>query len=346
MAQSPYGIPLSAPIPGLGRTDRSYDGGIGIVAPPPIPSPADAGLAAPTPGTGIASPPKPYTQPIPQPVQPPATPAPVATPTPAPVTTPAPTGPVTGNEQLRPITNDDLAQIQGYMDTHGIKITRDWRQELAMDPVAFAQKYWNLQGLGGYVHNTLAIKGTDRTTGPINDILSQQKNLLDQATSRLTESSAFGSRGDEQALLAQLSSMGLLDSGMAAKEVEKFREFRQQGLSQAIQALNEQFLAGGINTASSAYLDRLLADLNLRNQTYLQNQQEQILKNRQGSPFVDIAGQLIGATLPYLLSAKAPGTATPNLGTPSLNFPPPGGIPVPGPTTPGQAQPYYIKPGQ
>jgi len=263
-------------------------------------------------GTPAAAP-MPQAQPQPQP-----TPAPTPTPTPSAqpgaydpsqlnfegsVYTGA--SPTTNEQVLRRPSAGDLAAIQKFMDDNDIKINKDWRAELNADPAAFVKKHWQVSGLGGYTQNLL--QGQGQVTNPEGQAQYLGQQVYNSAIERLKQASAVDSRDQDEQVLAMLASRGLLNSGIASRELARLQQARMQNLYEVSNRLNEMLLTNELGRLTQRDLETLQADLQKRNNEAYLRLQSQLMESSQPSGLAQIAGTAIGTALPFLLSPKAPG---------------------------------------
>lgn len=330
------GIDKDYDLPEVGLPESGFDGGTRVrnyTAPrspqPHVPAPAPGSSLGldPSVGLGLGSAPQPAAAipppATPTPAPPPATPTPpppVVTPPTPPATTPGYTPTLTSSDQalkdldqtaFRAITAEDLNAIQKYMDAKGIEVSKDWRSRINADLHGWIRDNWKVTGLGAYAYNLFKTgMMTPKDTQGELDALRQTQ--YDAALERLGQASAYGGRGQEEELLAALSSRGLLDSGIAGQELERFRSEKFAIMSQAAARLNEIMYSNAAEDIRSEAMLRLQAELARANQeAYLRlkaSLEQQAQDRQSGNGFLNFAGDVIGGVGGFLLGGP-PGAA-------------------------------------
>ena len=229
--------------------------------------------------------------------------------------------------------NFDIKQVSDLVDElerfTGIRLDEDWRKKAAADPEKFLQSVqaeifdtdkWKVRAgnLDTKMRNRLndwlsRLKGSMQATGPVTNeeakINYLGQSAYNQALERLKYAGAEGSRADEEQAMAALAARGLLNSGIASRELANLRNMRSRSFYDASAALNELLMKGEMGRLTERDIAKLQADLQKRNQEALANiQGEWGLKQAEASqpdPWAQIVGTGIGS-LPMLLSAPAP----------------------------------------
>jgi hypothetical protein len=218
-------------------------------------------------------------------------------------------------------TEDQLRQIQEFMDSTGIKLNKDWRKKLAADPAGFIAELRatkavpsnNLPRMADFLQKLLS--GTQTTTDPKAASQYYDQANYNQALTRLRQAGVQGAREDEESVLGELQSRGLLNSGIAARELARMREGRSQNFRQAAARLNEILFSNASDQAKREAITRLQAELELGNQETLMrlkySLQEDYEAGQNRNDFMSfltrIAGGAIGAAVGGPVGAIAGG---------------------------------------
>jgi hypothetical protein len=211
-----------------------------------------------------------------------------------------------------------------------LKIDPNWRQMAATDPdglIAKVQDELNqtyLQYPNGSQKNMMVVDDKLRqrlndwmakfsaavkqtSTSPNPDFQRQQteNQLFANAQGRLTQQLGYTGRSDEQNLMAMLASKGLLNSGLAQRELARLEMSRTSNYNDTLSNLSQAILAGDLTHLNQTDLAQLESALSTKNQEYLMRLQAQLEKDSQPSGWAQIAGAAVPALI-GLLSPKAP----------------------------------------
>lgn len=132
-----------------------------------------------------------------------------------------------------------------------------------------------------------------------------QRQVFNQALDRLKQAGAAGAREQDEELMAMLASRGLLDSGIAAREISRLQETRNRNLYEAANQLNQMILSGEITRLTARDLATLEADLQKRNQEALLRLQQRFAEQNQPNAIAQTIGTVVGTAIPFL-GSKAP----------------------------------------
>lgn len=324
---------LEHDLPELGLGESVYDGGVSVRGPAPAPKSYDLGLepysaissVTPKPAAAAPAPTTPMPTATPPPTtQPPPTSQPPAAfqPPPAPTSTPA--APTYKTE----LSADDQLALRGLMTDIGkwadpaiVSIV----QATAMDPVLSRnpqQLYDKLkvilggaQGPNGPPDTKMRQRLQDWLTrvggvlqGPPGQTPDQfkqaQQAQFDTALQRLEQVTGYGGRQAEEELLSGLAQRGLLDSGIAARELTRFRAEKFQRLSDAASRLNEILYSNASEEIRQEAILRLQSQLSLENQTALMQLQARLQQQAQDrahqNDFLSFLGGGVGTALSFI----------------------------------------------
>lgn len=308
-----------------------------------VPSPLNTVAAqpavAPTLGTG-------QIQPEPPPAEPPPAP-----PT-APATDPSLNFEGTTFQPSEPATSTTYApnefmldELLGSLESFtGTAITPKWRELARTNPEELLRQvrgivdYLKQAGpLGGNADTTFrqrmddwfsnfqnALRQPSTATNPDAERERLRQQAFNQGRERLTQGLGFGAREDEEALLGLLAERGLLNSGIASRELANLQASRTKNYNDGIAALNQMLTLGELNYLDSASLAKLQAALQFGNEKALLELKAKLERENAADPLAQIIGSIVGAGIGFALS---PGS--------------PKGTPVSGPLALGQQRPIY-----
>ncbi len=334
MARSTYadlGLDKETFLPEADFTDSHYDGGLSARAPgkdgyhgPQAPTSA---LGLPTGGVGLLDTPEPRATPqIQSPVQPQAQPTATPPPTQPPTQPPAPfqppasqpgTPPATtpggipptltesylpkysqlsaaDQESLRHIVEDILGKQYGYS-------LGNWRVKIEEDPTYLKHLEGLLGPSAGGMITSILDKYTKTTPNPTYQSNQLDNQVFGSAVDRLAQQSSYGGRQSEEELLGELANRGLLNSGVAARELANFRAQKYQLFSEASSRLNEILFSNASEDIRQQAMARLQSELSLANQSALlrlkASLEQQAYDRQHQNDFLSFAGDLLGTGL-------------------------------------------------
>jgi hypothetical protein len=236
--------------------------------------------------------------------------------------------------------NPDIHQLSGMVqqlqDFTGIRLDADWRTQLSSDPEAFLRRVQAIaldpnaakamiESQGGHYDTTMrnrinawyqqltnAVRQLKTGANPEYQKLFLGQEAYNRGLERLKQSGAQGSREDEEALLSQLAEHGILDSGIAARELTKLRTNRLSNYYDAAANMNQQLLSGELGRLTQSDLQKQASDLNLRNQLAIPSTAAAIHQDNQPDFWSQLLGTGLGVGASFLPSSPRPRTAIPS----------------------------------
>jgi hypothetical protein len=230
--------------------------------------------------------------------------------------------------------NPDIHQLSGMVqqlqDFTGIRLDADWRNQLSSDPEAFLRRVQSIaldpnaaramiESQGGHYDETMrnriaawyqqlqgAVKQLKTGANPEYQKLFLGQEAYNRGLERLKQSGAVGSREDEEALLSQLAEHGILDSGIAARELTKLRTNRLSNYYDAASNMNQQLLSGELGRLTQADLQKQGSDLSLRNSLAILQRQQQYQKELQPDFWQQLLGTGLGVGASFIPASKKP----------------------------------------
>jgi hypothetical protein len=195
---------------------------------------------------------------------------------------------------------------------YGYKLPADWRTQAEQDPTQF---FGHLNSILGPNYPGMSMfTGSKGVVNQDNLGLFNDQLAFNEALKRATQESASGGRDAEEALMGELSSRGLLNSGAAARELGNFREARFQAFEKSATDLNAILYSNASSQAKAEALAAYQSQLSLFNQQYLLNLQYKLQQQLQEYQHRnDLGNLLIGGVTTVLGLGGHPSAQAPNL---------------------------------
>lgn len=225
------------------------------------------------------------------------------------------------NEQA---VSDALASLEKFS---GLKIDPKWRDRLRADPKAFLSYLSNLvagwQKTGNPGHNItpdtsfrqrlsdwlagVSAAITQTSTGPNPDYqrMFLGQTAYNQGLERLKQENAYTSRDDEEQLLALLSSRGLLNSGIASRELARLQASRSRNFYNQAAELNQTLLRAELGYVTEKDLATIRAQLERGNQEYLMRLKDKLDRSGNPNAWAQILGAIVGTGAGFLTGGPA-----------------------------------------
>lgn len=154
-----------------------------------------------------------------------------------------------------------------------------------------------------------ALSGAGAPAGQ-SDADKARQNQFDASLQRLEQVTGYGGREAEEELLSGLSSRGLLDSGIAARELGRFRQEKFARLSDAASRINEILYSNASEDIRRESLLRLGAQLQFENESALTKLRSQLAQqyqdNQHRNDFMGFLGDVVGTAAPLLIPGAGP----------------------------------------